>query len=164
VNQPRQQRVLGRAQLDQINDFITKVYQWKESQYELTWWEGIDQNRVPILVALPKILDAHSPFFAFLPDNTSVTYFDTDAYIRIVNAYFPKIVKEDAPMLAELFLHFGKTPYAVGMFRKVIGYRKTRSHVLIEFQSKEMEMLRESNCILKIYPDRFEFDAKRKMN
>jgi hypothetical protein len=162
MNQQQPPRALGTEQLGSIKEYITKVYQWKETQYEVKWWEGIDQKRVPILVAIPRILDAHSPFFALLPDATIVTHFDVDAYIRIVNAYFPKIAKEDAPMLADLFLHFGKCPYAVGMFRQVLDVKQKKDHVRIEFLTKEMEMMRESTCILKIYRDRFEFDANVK--
>ncbi len=165
--------VLTDAQKIQVEKYISTCYNWKSSQYELDWWPEWDINKVPVFIALPKIVDAHSPFFVLMKDGRILTQAEDKAFEKIINEFYSKIIATDAEELVKLALHFGNPPNPVGelytqlrndfnMPRKnpTPKYQARKGVHIIQFYTYNYDLMRMSDCELRIFADKVEFVVK----
>lgn len=105
---------LSEAQRLLITREVERKTGWRDGQYDLRMMAEWDNDRVPVVVAIPKIPDASSPKFVALPDGRLTSVYEPDALDRIVRAAYPKPAPGDARALAQLALWFGHFGQAVG--------------------------------------------------
>ncbi len=165
--------VLSEEQKKQVEQYISHCFHWTLSQYELAWWPEADINKVPVFIALPKILDAHSPFFIVMKDGRILTQAEDNAFLKIIHEFYPKITAADAEYLVKLALHFGNPPNPVGelyvqsrddfnMPRKnpAPTYQARKGVHIIQFFTYNYDLMRMSDCELRIIADKVDFLVK----
>nr|MDO8110693.1 hypothetical protein [Candidatus Sigynarchaeota archaeon] len=154
-------------QLKLIVDNIKAVDGWNEGDYELALRAEWDNQRLPIIVALPRHLKVdYSPTFALMPDGNIVTPHDETAFKKILAHVYTVIVPADAAAIAELAVMFGAFGQPVGrvytnqirdrvgekLKRKETGpvYKKKGSTHVIEFYTHNYDLLFFCDCIVEI--------------
>lgn len=165
--------VLTDDQKIQVGQFISTCYHWKPSEYELEWWPEWDITKVPVFIALPKILDAHSPFFVMMKDGRILTQAEDRAFLKIIQEFYSKIVATDAVDLVKLALHFGNPPQPVGeLYTKLRAdyymprknpnpkYYGRKGMDIIYFYTYNYDFMQMSDCELRISADKVEFLVK----
>ena len=156
-------------QTKHVKEFIKQNDHWNEKDYKLEMLAEWDNQRLPIVVAIPtKLKIDYSPRFAILPDGGFVTPRDDKAFERIMAAAFPDVTSQDANAIAELsimFAAFGKPvgkvypnaidPGRIGekLKRKQSGATcKTKgSTIIIEFYTHDYELLDFYDCTITIH-------------
>ncbi len=165
--------VLTETQKIQVENYISSCFHWEKSQYELQYWPVWNVQKVPVFVALPKILDAHSPFFVMMKDGRILTQAEDNAFQKIIHEFYPKITATDAEELVKLALHFGNPPNPVGelytqsrpdytMPRKnpAPKYRTRKGIHIIQFYTYNYDLMRMSDCELRISTNKVKFLVK----
>ncbi len=106
--------ILSGDQIDYIHEDIKSRRDWRKNDYELVQQPEWNNTIVPLIIAIPRILDASSPRYALMPDGTFLTFRDDSAFERILSAYYPEITLENYIDIIELFLWFGKAEFYIG--------------------------------------------------
>ena len=106
--------ILTGDQIDFIHEDIKSRYDWRQNEYELVQRLEWNNNLVPLIIAIPRILDASSPIYALMPDGTFLTFHDDSAFERILSAYYSEITVVNYLDIIELFLWFGKAEFYIG--------------------------------------------------
>jgi hypothetical protein len=159
---------ISAAQREFIVRSIAEHYHWDQADYELELLEDWDNERLPIVLAIPRERIPFSPKFALLPRSRELVADSApDALERILAEVFRSIGPEDAPALAELALMFGRFSAPVGRLwtRALVGrlpgdrlprqeakpvYRKEGDAHVVEFYSYDGELQHFYDCSLRV--------------
>ncbi|HME51898.1 MAG TPA: hypothetical protein VKM55_06755 [Candidatus Lokiarchaeia archaeon] len=157
---------LTTEQVKHVKNSIKQNDHWNEKDYKLEMLAEWDNQRLPIIVAIPtKLKIDYSPRFAILPDGNLITPRDDKAFETIMAAIFQEITPQDANTIAELAIMFSAFEKPVGKIypnaidpgrigeklkRKEPGavFKKKGSTITIEFYTHDYELLYFYDCVI----------------
>lgn len=166
-------------QVKHIKELIKENEHWSDKDYKLEMRAEWDNDKLPIVVAIPtKLKTDYSPRFAILPDDSIVTPRDEKSFENLVTAAFPTISPQDANAIAELAVMFAAFGKSIGKLypnpidqsrigeklkRKDPGavYKKKGSTTIIEFYTHDYELLNFYDCSIIINGSDIKCSAKQ---
>jgi hypothetical protein len=169
--------IISEEEREIIEKNIHEFYHWKLDEYKLEFIAEWDNERIPWIVAIPtKLRVDFSPKFIIMPDHSLITPRDPQAFEKIVATFYPKISKEDAKPLALLAIGFGRWDHSIGvLWTQNLEHYLPKNHIRqitepileqkgniihISFYTFEPELMRVSDCLLKIQTNHCEFNVK----
>jgi len=151
---------------------------WSPDEYNLELLADWPNDRLPIFVGIPtKRKVDYSPTYALLPDGSLISHHDKEGFKKILVQLSSSFGPNDAKFIAELTLRFVAFKYPVGRLwlnslenklpinkrprpDSIPVLKQEKGAIIVEFYTYDYELLRLSDCRVKIKGSDYELDAK----